>query len=106
MIVLDVIIWVILPFLNFLYWLDVGEEAFIRSHLQTCGSGISKTDTAGTEPAVQQHMKRLATGGEGAMSLPYATEDLSHIPPHFSSLNAKSFQQHRGNNTLYDRRCT
>lgn len=84
MLVLDVVIWAVLPFLNFLYWLDVGEEAFISSHMKSCRGdaavGAAARDIGGA--------LALTPEGDG--------EDLSLVPPHFSSQNAKSFQKHRG----------
>jgi hypothetical protein len=105
MIVVDVFIWVLLPFLNFLYWLDVGEKAFISSHLHSCHTAAipaaSLTDIDAAASPVKQHVD--AGSGAASSSLSAAagewSDALTHVPPHFTSLPARPFQKHRGNDT-------
>lgn len=92
MLVLDVVIWVLLPFLNFLYWLDIGEEAFISGHLRDCHlHNDSPLQVPGSRASAREdHASWLAA------------EQATRMPPHFSSHKGKAYQKHRGASPLHN----
>ena len=83
MIWLEVVIWFIVPILNFLYWLDVGEEDFVKSHLEQCKFNDKSHNTV-SEP-------QLPAGKEDVYD-----NSLVFTPPQFSSRKSKPYQAHKG----------